>query len=72
MVCSAKNSESDEKVAIKKVKGHAKQAPAGVAKAVAHVSTAGAPLPVQITNAFENLVDARRTLREMKLLRYLQ
>ena len=26
----------------------------------------------KITNAFENLVDARRTLREMKLLRYLQ
>ena len=26
----------------------------------------------KITNAFENLVDARRTLREMKLLRYLK
>jgi len=26
----------------------------------------------KITNAFENLVDARRTLREMKLLRYLR
>jgi serine/threonine protein kinase len=43
VVCSAKNSQTGEKVAIKK-----------------------------ITNAFENLVDARRTLREMKLLRYLQ
>ncbi len=26
----------------------------------------------KITNAFENLVDARRTLREMKLLRHLR
>lgn len=43
VVCSAKNAETGEKVAIKK-----------------------------ITNAFENLVDARRTLREMKLLRYLK
>lgn len=43
VVCSAKNSKTGEKTAIKK-----------------------------ITNAFENLVDARRTLREMKLLRYLQ
>ncbi|KAL4448281.1 hypothetical protein ABPG75_005500 [Micractinium tetrahymenae] len=43
VVCSAKNAETGEKVAIKK-----------------------------ITNAFENLVDARRTLREMKLLRYLR
>lgn len=43
VVCSAKNTETGEKVAIKK-----------------------------ITNAFENLVDARRTLREMKLLRYLK
>lgn len=43
VVCSAKNTESGEKVAIKK-----------------------------ITNAFENLIDARRTLREMKLLRCLR
>lgn len=43
VVCSAKNTETGDKVAIKK-----------------------------ITNAFENLVDARRTLREMKLLRYLR
>ena len=43
VVCSAKNTASGEKVAVKK-----------------------------ITNAFENLVDARRTLREMKLLRYLK
>lgn len=43
VVCSAKNKETSEKVAIKK-----------------------------ITNAFENLVDARRTLREMKLLRHLK
>lgn len=43
VVCSAKNQENGEKVAIKK-----------------------------ITNAFENLIDARRTLREMKLLRYLK
>ena len=43
VVCSAKNTASGEKVAVKK-----------------------------ITNAFENLVDARRPLREMKLLRYLK
>ena len=43
VVCSAKDSVTGEKLAIKK-----------------------------ITNAFENLVDARRTLREMKLLRYLR
>ena len=43
VVCSATNTETGEKVAIKK-----------------------------ITNAFENLIDARRTLREMKLLRYLK
>jgi serine/threonine protein kinase len=43
VVCSAKNKDTNEKVAIKK-----------------------------ITNAFENLVDARRTLREMKLLRHLR
>jgi mitogen-activated protein kinase 1/3 len=43
VVCSAKDHETGEKVAIKK-----------------------------ITNAFENLIDARRTLREMKLLRYLR
>jgi serine/threonine protein kinase len=43
VVCSAKDSATGDKVAIKK-----------------------------ITNAFENLVDARRTLREMKLLRHLR
>lgn len=43
MVCSAKNTVSGEKVAIKK-----------------------------IGNAFENLTDARRTLREIKLLRHLR
>ncbi|EFJ31695.1 hypothetical protein SELMODRAFT_449429 [Selaginella moellendorffii] len=42
VVCSATNSESGEKVAIKK-----------------------------ITNAFENTTDARRTLREIRLLRHL-
>ena len=43
VVCSAKNTVSGEKVAIKK-----------------------------IGNAFENLTDARRTLREIKLLRHLR
>jgi serine/threonine protein kinase len=43
VVCSARNKETGEKVAIKK-----------------------------ITNAFENLIDARRTLREMMLLRCLR
>eukprot|EP00191_Tetraselmis_sp_GSL018_P014497 CAMPEP_0177583704 /NCGR_PEP_ID=MMETSP0419_2-20121207/3467_1 /TAXON_ID=582737 /ORGANISM="Tetraselmis sp., Strain GSL018" /LENGTH=393 /DNA_ID=CAMNT_0019073119 /DNA_START=567 /DNA_END=1748 /DNA_ORIENTATION=- len=43
VVCSAKNTETNEKVAIKK-----------------------------IGNAFENLTDARRTLREIRLLRYLR
>ena len=43
VVCSAKDTASGEKVAIKK-----------------------------ITNAFENLTDARRTLREMMLLRHLK
>lgn len=43
MVCSAKNAQTGEKVAIKK-----------------------------IGNAFENLTDARRTLREIKLLRHLR
>ena len=43
IVCSAKDSEDGEKVAIKK-----------------------------ITNAFENLIDARRTLRELVLLRSLR
>mmetsp|Transcript_36651 Transcript_36651/g.90501 ORF Transcript_36651/g.90501 Transcript_36651/m.90501 type:complete len:386 (+) Transcript_36651:191-1348(+) len=43
VVCSAKNSETGEKVAIKK-----------------------------IANAFDNVTDARRTLREIKLLRRLQ
>lgn len=43
VVCSAKDSVTGEKVAIKK-----------------------------ITNAFENVTDARRTLREMKLLRHLK
>ncbi|PNH03540.1 Mitogen-activated protein kinase MMK1 [Tetrabaena socialis] len=43
VVCSAKNSQTNEKVAIKK-----------------------------IGNAFENLTDARRTLREIKLLRHLK
>lgn len=43
VVCSAKNSQSGEKVAIKK-----------------------------IGNAFDNLTDARRTLREIKLLRHLR
>lgn len=42
-MCSAKNTLSGEKVAIKK-----------------------------IGNAFENLTDARRTLREIKLLRHLR
>lgn len=43
VVCSAKNAQTGEKVAIKK-----------------------------IGNAFENLTDARRTLREIKLLRHLR
>ena len=43
VVCSAKNKDTGDNVAIKK-----------------------------ITNAFENIIDARRTLREMKLLRYLR
>lgn len=43
VVCSAKESGTGEKVAVKK-----------------------------IANAFENLTDARRTLREMKLLRHLR
>lgn len=43
VVCSAKNLQTGEKVAIKK-----------------------------IGNAFENLTDARRTLREIKLLRHLK
>ena len=43
VVCSAKNTATGEKVAIKK-----------------------------ITNAFENLTDAKRTLREIKLLRHLR
>ena len=43
VVCSARNVDTDEKVAIKK-----------------------------IANAFENAVDAKRTLREMKLLRHLK
>lgn len=43
VVCSAKDTMSGHKVAIKK-----------------------------ITNAFDNLTDARRTLREMKLLRHLK
>ena len=43
VVCSAKDSETGEKVAIKK-----------------------------IANAFDNVTDARRTLREIKLLRRLQ
>jgi serine/threonine protein kinase len=43
VVCSAKDTTSGQKVAIKK-----------------------------ITNAFDNLTDARRTLREMKLLRHLK
>mmetsp|Transcript_33546 Transcript_33546/g.74268 ORF Transcript_33546/g.74268 Transcript_33546/m.74268 type:complete len:384 (+) Transcript_33546:237-1388(+) len=42
VVCSARNLEANEKVAIKK-----------------------------ITNAFDNVVDAKRTLREIKLLRHL-
>ena len=42
-MCSAKNQQTGEKVAIKK-----------------------------IGNAFENLTDARRTLREIKLLRHLR
>ena len=42
-VCSAKNTVTGEKVAIKKIQ-----------------------------NAFENLTDARRTLREIKLLRHLK
>ena len=43
VVCSARNSVTNEKVAIKK-----------------------------IGSAFENLTDARRTLREIKLLRHLR
>lgn len=43
VVCSANNTATGEKVAIKK-----------------------------ITNAFENLTDAKRTLREIKLLRHLR
>ena len=43
VVCSAKDTETGEKVAIKK-----------------------------IANAFDNVTDARRTLREIKLLRRLQ
>lgn len=43
VVCSARNLETNEKVAIKK-----------------------------ITNAFDNVVDAKRTLREIKLLKHLQ
>lgn len=43
VVCSAKNTVTGEKVAIKKIQ-----------------------------NAFENLTDARRTLREIKLLRHLK
>ena len=43
VVCSAKNTLTGEKVAIKKIQ-----------------------------NAFENLTDARRTLREIKLLRHLK
>ena len=42
VVCSARNTDTGEKCAIKK-----------------------------ITNAFENVTDARRTLREIKLLRYV-
>jgi mitogen-activated protein kinase 1/3 len=42
VVCSARNNENGEKIAIKK-----------------------------ITNAFENTTDARRTLREIRLLRHL-
>mmetsp|Transcript_9382 Transcript_9382/g.30975 ORF Transcript_9382/g.30975 Transcript_9382/m.30975 type:complete len:365 (-) Transcript_9382:138-1232(-) len=43
VVCSAKNTETNEKLAIKK-----------------------------ISNAFDNVTDARRTLREIKLLRHLR
>ena len=43
MVCSARNSETDERIAIKK-----------------------------IGSAFDNLIDAKRTLREIKLLRHLR
>ncbi|KAG2425741.1 hypothetical protein HYH02_014957 [Chlamydomonas schloesseri] len=43
VVCSAKNLDNQEKVAIKK-----------------------------IANAFDNVIDAKRTLREIKLLRHLQ
>ena len=43
VVCSARNSETDERIAIKK-----------------------------IGSAFDNLIDAKRTLREIKLLRHLR
>eukprot|EP00218_Dolichomastix_sp_CCMP3274_P006726 CAMPEP_0170144364 /NCGR_PEP_ID=MMETSP0033_2-20121228/13439_1 /TAXON_ID=195969 /ORGANISM="Dolichomastix tenuilepis, Strain CCMP3274" /LENGTH=365 /DNA_ID=CAMNT_0010380859 /DNA_START=114 /DNA_END=1211 /DNA_ORIENTATION=- len=43
VVCSAKNTETDEKIAIKK-----------------------------ISHVFDNAIDAKRTLREIKLLRHLQ
>ncbi|PRW45211.1 mitogen-activated kinase 3 [Chlorella sorokiniana] len=44
----------------------------GVVCSAKHADTGEKVAIKKITNAFENLVDARRTLREMKLLRYLR
>ncbi|KAL6777617.1 MAPK3 [Auxenochlorella protothecoides x Auxenochlorella symbiontica] len=44
----------------------------GVVCSAKHTPTGEKVAIKKITNAFENLVDARRTLREMKLLRYLR
>lgn len=44
----------------------------GIVCSAKHTPTGEKVAIKKITNAFENLVDARRTLREMKLLRYLR
>ena len=44
----------------------------GVVCSAKHAGTGEKVAIKKITNAFENLIDARRTLREMKLLRYLR
>lgn len=44
----------------------------GVVCSAKHLPSAEKVAVKKITNAFENLIDARRTLREMKLLRYLR
>ncbi|KAK2079649.1 hypothetical protein QBZ16_002044 [Prototheca wickerhamii] len=44
----------------------------GVVCSAKHLPTSQKVAVKKITNAFENLIDARRTFREMKLLRYLR